>query len=439
VSPSPDPESGAPSGAVLARLRQELAAAHGRRRLDLVYDAPDPAALVRSLPADELYFTIRDIGLADADELVRFATPGQFRALLDLDAWHKDRLDVSRALPWLRAARADARDDRRQAAWRRKLAALDPEVLELVLLESLRIHDLAEDPDPEFESDRFLRTPEGKFVVEFTVDGTEYLAVRGLLDDLIAEDPLRTARLLTALRWELPSELTETALRWRTGRLRDLGFPALDEALSWFARPPTGAPGAMAGGPPRPSGSSLALPPAGSLLARAAEGLTVERRQVLEVELVAAANATLVADGIDPSDLEAVRAAVEAARALVELGLSARTAGDDAAAGATLETSPLKRLFQEGFGRLLRLRWRAEKVCAALGERTLGPPLDEALAALCRRRPRYFPGLEADRADWGSPAAAAYGERPFLSERDLARAEAALAEAEGLARRSAEH
>jgi len=435
VSSTPDPGSSPPSGAALARLRQALAAAHGRRRLDLVYDAPDPAALVRSLPADELYFTIRDIGLADAAELVRFATPGQFRALLDLDAWHKDQLDVSRALPWLRAALAGAAgDDRRQAAWRRKLAALDVEVVELVLRQSLVIHDLAEDPDPELTSDRFLRTTEGKFIVEFTVDGTEYLAVRGLLDDLFAEDPLRAARMLTALRWELPSELMETALRWRTGRLRDLGFPALEEALSWFARPARGAGLGMPGGPPRPSGSWLAARPAGSLLARAAEGLSEERRQVLELELVAAANATLVADGIDPSDLEAVRPSVESSRALVEFGLSARAGGDPAAATAALEATPLKLLFQEGFGRLLRLRWRAEKLRAALAAgRALGPPLDQTIQALCRKRPRYFPGLGADRADWGAPAAAAFEERPFLSEDDLARAEAALAEAESLA------
>jgi len=101
VSTTPASGSGEPTGAALARLRQELAAVHGKRRLDLIYDAPDPAALVRSLPADELYFTIRDIGLADAAELVRFATPAQFRTFLDLDAWHKDQLDVSRALPWL--------------------------------------------------------------------------------------------------------------------------------------------------------------------------------------------------------------------------------------------------------------------------------------------------------------------------------------------------
>ena len=33
----------------------------------------------------------------------------------------------------------------------------------------------------------FMRTPEGKFIVEFTVRGTEYAAVRGLLDDLFAD------------------------------------------------------------------------------------------------------------------------------------------------------------------------------------------------------------------------------------------------------------
>lgn len=438
MSSKPESGSGAPTGAALAQLRQGLAAVHGKRRLDLIYEAPDPAALVRSLPADELYFTIRDIGLADAAELVRFATPAQFRTFLDLDAWQKDQLDVARALPWLRAGRAGAAsDDRREAAWRRKLAALDMELLELVLRDSIRIHDLREEPDPEIESDRFLRTTEGQFIVEFTVDGTEYLAVRGLLDDLYAEEPLRAARLLTALRWELPSELMESALRWRAGRLRDLGYPTLEEALSWFARPARGAPPAMAGGPPRPPGFFLDLHPRGSLLARAAEGVDDERRAVLELELLAAANATLVADGVDPSDLEAVRRAVASSRALVEFGLSARAGTEATAIAAALAATPVKVLFQEGFGRLLQLRWRAEKLRGALGGRTLGPPLDEMIRALCRKRPRYFPGLEADRSDWGGLASTAYEERPFLSEPELARTGAALDEAEALAAKPA--
>jgi hypothetical protein len=70
-------------------------------------------------------------------------------------------------------------EERSAARWARKLRALDSEVLFLLLRATLRVHDLEQDPDPEIASDMFMRTPEGKFVVEFTVRGTEYAAVRG--------------------------------------------------------------------------------------------------------------------------------------------------------------------------------------------------------------------------------------------------------------------
>jgi len=423
-----------PEATALARLRSALAAARGRRRLDLILDDPDPGALVRSLPAPDLYFTIREVGLADSAELVQLAAPSQFRAFLDLDAWRKEELDPARALTWLRAGRAGAgADEQAEAAWRRKLAALDVELLELLLLGSVKVHDLDEEPDPELETDRFLRTPDGKLVLVFLGEGTGYLAARGLVDDLLAEDPFRAARLFSALRRELPSELSESALRWRNGRLQDLGYPPLDEALSWFARPAVRPAGPMPGAPARPAGFWLELRPEGSPLARAAARLSEDEREALELELVTAANAVLVADGLDPGDLEGVRQAVAAARALVELGLEAVAGTDPAAAGAALAATPVKVLFQQGFGRLLRLRWRAEKLRAALADRPLGSPLDELLQGLCRRRPLYFPGVEAPPEDWGTPVAGAYQPRPFLSSADLARAEQALARAEAAA------
>ncbi|HYG69105.1 MAG TPA: DUF6178 family protein, partial [Anaeromyxobacteraceae bacterium] len=306
----------------LSRARAELAAARGRRRLDLIFDSRSPQALVRALPADELYFTIRDVGLADAVELVQLASADQFKVFLDLDAWRGYAFEPSRAMPWIRAARAGAAMEPKAAArWAAKLSALDPEVLFLLLRTSLRIHDLEQDPDPEITSDRFMRTPEGKFVVEFAVEGTEYVAIRGLLDDLYAEDPFKATRLLSAIRWEMESELEETALRWRSGRLADLGYPSLEEALSWFARPPAAPAEAPPGMPGRPAGFYLAQFRRGSPLDRAAAALEVEDRDAFELQLVGAANAVLVADAVDPGDLEAVRRAVEAGRAYVELGL----------------------------------------------------------------------------------------------------------------------
>ncbi|HEY7725013.1 MAG TPA: DUF6178 family protein [Anaeromyxobacteraceae bacterium] len=410
--------------AELARLRRDLAAARGRARLDLLLDAPDPGARVRSLPADELYFAVREVGLADAGDLVRLASPGQFRTFLDLECWKKDRLEPARALPWLAAARGRAdREEAAERAWRRKLEALDVELLELVLLGVFRVHDLESWPDPPAH---WLRTPDGQFAVEFLVEGAEHETAQHLLDDLVAADPFQAARFLSALRWELPSELEETALRWRAGRLQDLGHPPLEEALSWFASP---RPPAAPAPPDRTPGLLRGPRRPGSYLEGAADALPPGAREALDPQLAAAANAVLVADGVDVSDPEAVRAAARAARTLVELGLEAASGGDVLAAAAALASTPVKALFQRGFGRLLELGRRAERLLST--GPGWPPPIGEALRALCGRRPRYFPGLEAPRAEWGSPAAAAHEPRPFGSLEEVARAEAAVAEAEG--------
>ncbi len=291
--------------AELEQARASLAQARGRKRLDVILGARNPRALVRALPADELYLTIRDVGLSDAAVLVQLASAYQFKVFLDLEAWRHDAFDPRKALPWLRAARAGAqREPRAAARWARKLARLDAEVLLLVLRATVRAHDLEKDPDPEFESEHFMRAPEGKYMIEFLVEGVEYAAIRGLLDDLYAENPFMATRLLSSLEWDLPSEVEESALRWRTGRLADLGHPTLEDALSWFARPPR-APGDATAVSARPPGFFLATLASGSLLDRAAARLAPEDREPLEGQIVAAANAVLVADAIDPGDVDA--------------------------------------------------------------------------------------------------------------------------------------
>jgi hypothetical protein len=166
--------------------------------------------------------------------------------------------------------------------------------------------------------------------------------------------------------------------------------------------------------------------------------LSPEDRAAVEGQVIVAANAVLVADGVDVGDPEAVRSAFESARATLELGLSRLAPGADEAAARVLAERPVKRIFQEGFLASLELRWSAERIFAAGGAGAraaplLDAPLGEALSALVSRRPRYFPGLELPREEWGTPAAAVAEPRRFLSAAEVARTAAALELCERLA------
>ncbi|MFN7133055.1 MAG: DUF6178 family protein, partial [Myxococcales bacterium] len=334
----------------LVQARKELKAAlasarNAREKLDLLLSSPKAAQLVPTLPAEEIYFTIKEIGLSDAQELVQLAGPTQFRAFLDLDAWKRAQLDQTTALFWLRAARGDDDDER----YRRKLAALDVEIVELLLKNTLKIHDLQEDEDPELEGN-FYRSPENRYIVEFLVEGADYVGIRALLDDLYMEDPFKAARMLEAVRWELASELEETAFRWRSARMADLGFPELGEALSYFSYVDPDAPLPSLGGTPRiPEGFFLTrLEPGRLFFDRAVALIEDEDRDIVERQLVTVMNAVMVVEGVDPGELEDVQKAITAARDTLSLGLEHAARGDAATGARLLVDAPLKRVFQVG-------------------------------------------------------------------------------------------
>ena len=100
---------------------------------------------------------------------------------------------------------------------------IDLELVEAMLRAFTVVHDLEETPDPTVEGVT-LDSADGRYRIELKVEGPEQAALRALLLDLMGEDPLGFSRLLEAVRWEMPSELEEAALRFRWARLADLGI-----------------------------------------------------------------------------------------------------------------------------------------------------------------------------------------------------------------------
>ncbi|HEY6908072.1 MAG TPA: DUF6178 family protein [Myxococcales bacterium] len=399
--------------------RRALQNARGKQKLELILAAPDPEQLVRALSAEELYFALLDIGPEDAAEVVAMAAPEQFRHLIDMAAWRggDEGPRPGEVLRWLRLAREGGEDP---AKFRKQLWSLDLELLALMLRRQMVVHDLTEgeeEPAPD-NPGRAFYTPDRRFLLEFT-GSAEVATLRQLIEDLYADDPFGAGQLIEDARWELPTELEESARHWRDGRLRDAGVPGFDEAISFYARP--AAQKAAAPGP-APDAQALSAP-SSPLLDAALDLLEGDELERAEEAVVYAANAALVANRVSLHDPDEVREQLADARATLSLGLELLSSGDPQRAARVLAEGPIRAVFQAAVGEGYRLQARARKIAArarlpqAQSTTVLDEPLESVVQALLRARPAFHePGQRRPRA--------------FGSRADVVRAEALLDEAE---------
>jgi len=397
--------------------RRALQNVRCKQKLYLILSAPDPEQIVSALPAEDLYLALVDIGPDDATELVAMATPEQFRHLVDMAAWRgpEEGPRTPEVLHWLRLAReGDADLDK----FRRQLWSLDIELLALVLRRELHVHDLTEEEPPQpRDPGMAYSTSDGRFLLEFTGSG-EYESVRKLIEDLYAQDPFGAGRLIESIRWEVPTELEESARRWRDARLRDAGVPEFEEAIAFYARPAQQKAERF-----EPPSTQALTPPARPLLEEALELLSGEELERAEEAIVYAANSALVANRVPLDDPEEIREQLAQARATLSLGLEILSGGDVRRASQLLADAPIRGVFQAAMGEAYRLQARARAVAAqaripqAQSATVLEEPLEGVVQALSRQRPLFHePGQRRPRG--------------LGSRADVARAEALLDEAE---------
>jgi len=383
-------------------------------RLSQVLASPDPARLIRAMSAQSLYHDLLEVGLAEAAEVVRLATPEQFRTFVDLGGWARDQLNLGETLKWIRAARGRDLDE-----FLAKIHALDTEVLELLLRRGVIVHSLEENPDVN-PAGVVMEMPEGKYLIEFPLRGEEMSALRNLVSDLVSENPFEAVRFFEALRWELPSELEEAALHSRRGRLEDLGFPPVEEAAALFSflnPDPEAAVTQSAAAEIQRVGD------APDYWQLAFQSLENEEREAAQQELRYLANSALVAEGAEPGDPASIRRGTEMARDYLQLGLEFVTGGDPKRGVELIRERPLKRIFQTGFSLALRVKFRAERLLRHPMARVedgylLFPPEVAWVDAVRLKRPR-----RPARVDGAEPV-------PFRSRQEISDAEAALARAE---------
>lgn len=319
------------------------------RRSELLELAPDAALIVPALPEAELVFTLKAIGLGDAGWLLEHATPEQLRVCIDLDAWNGLTFDRNALHQWLTAI-GEAED-----AQVRTFQELDTELIVLF------IRDLAEvylQPDREWSPPDGAMTVDGQFWLVPIGDADDLETLMGALRLLFERDYWLYFRILQGAIHELDSDCEEFALRWRTGRLADLGFPTWDEAIaiySWLS-------------PERwcdvqPDAKALdatdfvlpaELPPpmldAGSEHAvfRAATELSPDERRVFFQRFVTLANQIAIADRLPLGDVESIPRAIEKAATVTSQALAHIARERNLSSVDVLRRVELRRLFAVG-------------------------------------------------------------------------------------------
>lgn len=199
------------------------------RRAELIALAPLPEALIPRLPPAELVFTAKAVGLHDAGWLLEHASEEQLVACLDLDGWALEAPDREKLHGWL-AALADAGEE----TLLRAAHALDAELFVLELRDRARV-TLKPDGDDSWEPPVGAHTLDGQFYLEPLRDDDDFADLTTFLRVLFQNDYWTYYRLLQGAQHELESDAEEWALRWRDGRLQDLGFPPFEDAKRIYA------------------------------------------------------------------------------------------------------------------------------------------------------------------------------------------------------------
>jgi hypothetical protein len=413
---------------VLSQVRDRLERGERPRRADALFAAADPEAAIRALPPDELFYVLHELGFPEAMDILVHATAEQVQTVLDFSVWERDRVAMDKADDWL-AALVEAP----VPALGRWAQGIDVELLALLVRRRARIYDLSLEEVPEETEGVLWNTPDGCFTLDLCDEPEQVRVTQRLLDSLYRYSPAMMRRLLVGMRAESDAELEETAFRWRSGRMADLGFADLDQAMAAYQEldpatvviPAKDVPSTPAGREGRLPADLTRRLEGRTPFARAVAGLpSPDQAAAVKSALVLLANRVLSAHFVTPGDEEAVRAVLEALAATLDLAVEFLARGQaerEVAVVARLELLTLHRLGVSLTGKVRRL-------ARELGRKNpfapLRPAIDifeaedaEVLASLSKRHPRFPRVLE-------SPPAT--GERPFATLADLATATRAV-------------
>lgn len=382
-----------------------------RQKRNLILAAPEAERLVQSFSPEALFYTLKEIGSADAGDLLSMAIPEQVKGLFDLDCWDKDRPNLRRMREWIEALGEAGRKRMADA-----LMEMDLELVTLLLRRYVKVHRLDEAQAAlDIASSRVLQFDE-HYLLELIRHDNILPLIQDFLEEIFERDYDYFSSLMEEICWGVEVELEEQAYQYRSARLADRGFPDFFQAQSVFAYLDPGKFEQIRASDVPPSrddllsdhelNANVALTEASAdnslFNAALTAGFAAQGKRQLRSEMALVANQVLVARSIDFGDADAVKVTAEMTHHYLNLGLETLAGGDLQNAVEHLRDTHLKLLFRLGVSLTLDLRKRAEASVTRLGLEAgrvrevayLDSPYREALAGFMERIPRFYGGLD---------------------------------------------
>lgn len=355
-----------------ARFGQALPPGKPVEQIDALLERDDAEDYIKTINPHALFRLIKDAGFDQGMDLIPYVAPDQLQLFLDLDCWKKDSIDTTRMAAWLAVMVADADD----AHFHRAIRDLDPEVMALFFKKNFVAVEPIDDEDqgiPDHMPETAVLSPDNAYALVYPEDQDNAALLRALVDRLYFVDQGLAWALFEAVRWELESQMEETAYRFRTSRIEEFGYVERTEALSVFARiNPVETRARFEAGKFTPK-QTLATPPTLDLPAVVVDNLdesffffqvlsAIDDDELVDritAELIALNNRTMIADGIEPGEIETGQEVVRRTTGYLSLGLEfmARARLEDAQKALAL--IPLRRIFQVGYSITLDLQQKA--------------------------------------------------------------------------------
>jgi len=360
----------------LREFRNKLIGLSPEEALDQIISSDQPAALVHSIPAQDLLVLIHEIGHNDALPILSLASERQWSYLMDAQIWKRDRMCMTETTRWLYLLLKS--EPNRFIQW---VLNQEPIFFHFYLYQNLDILALQEDedfsdlPDSFFTLDNVYYVSVSDYRLSQPLDrDTEELREEFFLEffkRLAAFDHIEYQKILLKASAVIPAEDEEESFRMKNVRLESFGYLPFEEAIGLYQpihdkqfKPHNVY-------QENDADEAINIPqlpiqsiPGGNFFYEILSILESDLHiSNLHVQFAHLCNQIISADNLIVTSREILSKVVKKACGYIHIGIESlldSRSPDPEALKQIVTKYPVKHLFQWGYGQVLKVKWQAD-------------------------------------------------------------------------------